>query len=213
MSQTRRFAMAAPWFVLALLAPLAAAYAQEPFADVVPADVARRALEEAMRYADVTYEFRGERRQGVAYLWGGRMSVAAFVEAVRSGKEPGVEAGADASAVVVNAYRAADPTLRFAAAAGGTLRLVADADSRTLYEHNVRHVPLEALRPGDLIFFSGSDGQVAGVGIFERRDGPNVHFIVASASAGRVIRTFLNVNNEYWRTRFLAAGQLLRMAP
>lgn len=140
------------------------------------------------------------------------MSVDAFLEAVAAGKEPGVEAGADASAVVVHAYRAADPAIRFAARSGEAVRYLLDADSRTLYDFNVRFVPVEELRPGDLIFFSGEGGGVAGVGVFERREGPLVHFVVASASAGRVIRTFLNVNNEYWRTRFLAAGQLLRMA-
>ena len=40
-----------------------------------------------------------------------------------------------------------------------------------------------------------------------------MHYIVASANAGRVIKTFNNVNNDYWRTRFLAAGQLLWSVP
>lgn len=213
MPQVRRFAQVAAWMILALLVWHPAALGQEPDGSVVPADVAKRAFEEALRYTDVSYEFQGERRRGVAYLWGGRMSVDAFLSAVQSGKEPGVEAGADASAVVVNAYRAADPEIRFAVASGGSVVPARDATSRDLYELNVRRVPLEALRPGDLIFFSGSDGSVAGVALFERREGPNVHFVVASASAGRVIRTFLNINNEYWRTRFLGAGQLLRMAP
>lgn len=213
MPQVRRFVQVAALTILTLLVAHSAALAQEPRGSVVSADVAKRALEEALRYTDVRYEFQGERRQGVAYLWGGRMSVDAFLGAVQSGKEPGVEAGADASAVVVNAYRAADPSLRFAVAPGGAAALAQDATSRSLYEFNVQLIPIEQLRPGDLLFFSGSDGRVAGVGIFERRQGPNVHFIVASASAGKVIRTFLNINNEYWQTRFLAAGQLLRMAP
>lgn len=212
MPDVRRFVKAS-WIALALVVAFAvAAHGQQPGAGVVSADVARKALEEAIRYAEVTYEFQGEQRQGVAYLWGGRMSVDAFLQAVREGKEPGVEAGADASAVVVNAYRAADPGIRFAVGSGEAARFELDANSRTLYDFNVRFVPVEELRPGDLIFFSGEGGEVAGVGVFERREGPLVHFVVASASAGRVIRTFLNVNNEYWRTRFLAAGQLLRMA-
>ena|GEM_PF-1651377 len=180
---------------------------------VVPEEFARRALAEALRFADVTYEADGRTEQGVAYLLGGRMSVDQFVRAVAAGKRPGVEAGADASGVVVQAYRAADPGFRFISKEGGTEQLVQDASSAMLYRWNVRVVPVEELRPGDLIFFKSESGQVSGVAVFERREGPNVHFVVASPGAGKVIRTFLNVNNEYWRTRFLAAGQLLRYAP
>lgn len=173
---------------------------------VVPADLARRALAEALRFAEVTYEAGGVARQGVAYLLGGRISVDQYLTAVAQGKAPGVEVGVDASGLVVQAYLAADPAFRFRAGDGS---LVRDASSTSLYRWNVRLVPVDQLRPGDLIFFRNDEGRVAGVGIFERREGPNVHYLVASANAGRVIRTFNNVNNEYWKTRFLAAGQLL----
>ena len=194
---------------LAVLALSVPAHAAVPVND----ETAARALEEALRYATVTYETGGGTQQGVAYLWGGRMSVEAFLGAVAEGKRPGAEAGVDASGLVVNAYRAADPGLRFRTVAGGTERYAADATSRTLYEWNVEFVPYTSLRPGDLIFFQDERGEVTGVAIFERLEGPNVHFVVASANAGKVIRTFANVNNEYWKTRVKATGRLLAVAP
>lgn len=176
---------------------------------VAPAELAQRALREARRFADVTYEWDGALRQGVAYLWGGRMSVDEYLDAVAAGKAPGVEAGVDASALVVQAYRAADPSIRFAAVVQGERQLLPDATSDSLYRFNIRAISVEELRPGDLIFFKSESGGVAGVAIFERREGPNIHYIVASPNAGKVVRTFNNVHNSYWQTRFLAAGQVL----
>lgn len=206
--------------VLCLWVPGSPALAATPVAEgsesgrpVVSAELAMSALAEALRYADVTYQVDGRAERGVAYRFGGRMSVDEFVRAVAEGKRPGAEAGVDASGLVVQAYRAAAPGWRFVEMQGGTARLVADAGSASLYRWNVRVVPVEELRPGDLIFFKNESGQVSGVAIFERREGPNVHFVVASAGAGKAIRTFLNVNNEYWKTRVLAAGQLLQSAP
>ncbi len=195
----------------ALAAPAAEGNAsgRAPVAD----GVARRALEEALRFADVIYQWEGRAEQGVAYLWGGRMSVDEYLQAVAEGKRPGVEAGVDASGLVVQAYRAADPAIRFVVESGGGEQRVRDVSSGALYRWNVRTVPVDELRPGDLIFFQNSSGQVSGVAIFERREGPNVHFVVASANSGKVIRTFLNVNNEYWKTRVLGAGQLLEASP
>lgn len=182
-------------------------------ASVVPAELAQQALEQALRFTDVTYEVDGVTQQGVAYLLGGRLSVDEYLAAVAGGKVPGVDVGVDASGVVVQAYRAADPAFRFLSRSGGGSRLVRDASSVALYEWNVRTIPVEQLRPGDLIFFKNASGRVAGVGIFERREGPNVYYIVASANSGKVIRTFNNVNNDYWKTRFLAAGQMLWFSP
>ena len=207
------------WALLAILCLAGPAYGAEAVGEadagdvsVVSAELAKRALAEAQRFVEVTYESGGDPQQGVAYLFGGRMSVDEYLNAVATGKAPGVEAGADASAVVVQAYLGADPGFRFMSRSGGERRLNRDATSSTLYQWNVRIVPVDQLRPGDLIFFKNANGQVAGVGIFERREGPNVHYIVASSNAGKVIRTFNNVNNEYWKTRFLAAGQMLRFS-
>lgn len=196
-------------WLLCLLLMSAGVHAAEP----VSAETALQALREALRYADVTYEVDGTVEQGVAYRWGGRMSVDEYLQAVREGKRPGIDAGVDASALVVNAYRAADPGHRFRIVSGGAERLVADATSGVLYEWNVELVPYTSLRPGDLIFFQNEQGQVSGVAVFERLDGPNVHFVVASASSNKVIRTFANVNNAYWNTRVKATGRLLEMAP
>lgn len=171
--------------------------------------VARSALAQAERYADVTYEYRGTQEKGVAYKWGGRSSVDEYLAAVSDGAVPGKEVGADASAVVVNAYRSVDPGHRFAVSWGGGKRLATDATSADLYRWNVQPIPFEQMRPGDLIFFQDEGGDVTGVAIYQRRSGPNVHFIVASPGRGRVIRTFLNVNNSYWNTKVKAAGRLL----
>ena len=91
----------------------------------------------------------------------------------------------------------------------GERQLLPDATSDSLYRFNIRAISVEELRPGDLIFFKSESGGVAGVAIFERREGPNIHYIVASPNAGKVVRTFNNVHNSYWQTRFLAAGQVL----
>src|SRR5690606_25228052 len=149
----------------------------------------------------------------VAHLWSRRLSVDEYLQAVAHGSRPGVEAGVDAPGLVKQAYRAADAAIRFVVESGGGEQRVRDVSSGALYRWNVRTVPVDELRPGDLIFFQNSSGQVSGVAIFERREGPNVHFVVASANSGKVIRTFLNVNNEYWETRVLGAGQLLEASP
>ncbi len=204
------------WIALMALVAIAAlpAGAQQKspslaVAKTVSDAVARAALAQAARFADVTYEFQGSQEKGVAYKWGGRSTVDEYLRSVSAGAVPGEDIGADASAVVVNAYLAADPQHRFTVSWEGRTRLAGDATSADLYRWNVEIVPYEEMRPGDLIFFQNGAGQVSGVAMFERRNGPNVHFIVASAGQGRVIRTFLNVNNAYWNTRVKAAGRLL----
>lgn len=180
---------------------------------VVSDQTAARAMAAAARYADVRYTVDGNEREGVAYKWGGRMSVEEYLAAVAAGARPAIDAGVDASAVAVNAYLAADPELRFVSGTEGRTRRLGDATSRTLYKWNVTEVPVSRLRPGDLIFFKGTSGGVAGVGVFEKKEGPNVYFVVASQTAKKVIHTFLNVNHAYWQSRFLAAGQLLQNQP
>lgn len=177
--------------------------------DVVEADIARGALEYALRYVDVEYETGGSAHRGVAYMWGGRMSVDDFVRAVESGAKPGIDAGVDASAVIVRSYGAMIPDIRFLASDNPDGTRIKDATSATLFQYNIQQVSPEQLRPGDLIFFKDGSDNVSGVALFEQRQGPNVYFIVASARAGKVIRTFYNVNNESWKTQFKAAGRLL----
>ena len=169
---------------------------------------AARALAEARRFAEVTYRYGGQTLTGVAYRWGGRLSVDEYLAAVEAGRAPGAEVGVDASGLVVEAYLAADPAHRFAVEWSGG-RLAADATSADLFRWNIVPVATDEMRPGDLLFFQDERGNVTGVAIFERREGPNVHFVVASAAQGKVIRTFLNVNNTYWQTRVKGAGRLL----
>ena len=47
--------------------------------------------------------------------------------------------------------------------------------------------------------------------IYERTVGRNIRFVVASASAGKVVQTGANLDGEYWATRFAGAGRLLRI--
>jgi len=174
---------------------------------VVSDDIAAAALAYAKRYVNTEYEVAGELERGVAYMWGGRMSVEDYLAAIEAGATPGDDAGVDASAVVVRSYLAAQPGLRFETAGG---QLIADATSSTLYHYNVEFISVEQLRPGDLIFFGTGPNHVTGVALFDRREGPNVHFIIASPRAGKVIQTFYNVNNETWNNQFVAAGRLIQ---
>lgn len=181
---------------------------EEQTAVAVSAEIGEMVLAQALRFVDLEFEANGGLHQGVAYLWGGRMGVDEYVAAVQAGAQPGVDAGVDASGVVVQSIRSVLPGHKFAGAPGGAAPVV-QATSATLFHFNVAEVAVDELRPGDLLFFQDSAGNVSGVGIFERRVGPNVHFIIASARAGRVIKTFYNVNNDSWKTQFKAAGRLL----
>ena len=71
----------------------AGAQGLEPAPEPVSDAVAARALAEAERYAIVTYRFQGETMTGVAYKWGGRLSVDEYLAAVAQGAEPGRRGG------------------------------------------------------------------------------------------------------------------------
>jgi cell wall-associated NlpC family hydrolase len=65
-----------------------------------------------------------------------------------------------------------------------------------------RHTPRQALRAGDLVFFStGNKKQVSHVGIFSGKG----QFIHASGK-GRKIQT-ASLNNRYFQTRYMGARQ------
>ena len=86
----------------------------------------------------------------VAYLYGGRQSVEAYLAALADGKVPGQDIGADASAVVVNAYRNVIPNIRFFLIR--VKRPVADTSS-VIANYNSVPISQDELVPGDLIFF------------------------------------------------------------
>lgn len=140
---------------------------------------------------------------GVPFQLGGQLTVDAFTA---SNAEAGQ--GIDASGLVVNVCREVLGDLRWAGGGGEEPLLVADVSSSTLFNWNTIPVKLEELLPGDLIFFKSGNGRVTGVGIFLERQGDVVHFVVASAGKGQVIKTFLNIRNQYWQESFAGAGRL-----
>ena len=94
----------------------------------------------------------------MAYLFGGRQSVEAYLTALADGKVPGEEIGVDASAVVVNAYRHVVPNIRFFFDESGKT-LVSDATSSLIAKYNSIPITQEELGPGDLIFFKDANGR------------------------------------------------------
>lgn len=190
-----------------LLALAGAGALAESWVPLTPEE-GERFLQEALRYATVEWQAGETVQVGMPYVWGGRTPLDAFVVAVATGEVP-AGGGVDASGLVVGAARAIDPNFRFRSQQGGAWVAVADINSSALYRWGVEPVTLEELRPGDLIFF-GSNGTVDGVAIYERTVGRSIRFVVASAGQGRVVRTGADLDGEYWKTRFIGAGRLLR---
>lgn len=143
----------------------------------------------------------------VAYLYGGRLTVEAYLAQLESGLEPGVDIGVDASALVVNAYRQVIPNIRFYYDESRTTT-VADATSSILFNFNCKPISQEELVPGDLIFFKGASGRINGVAIFSAIKGNVIHFITASANAGKVVLTNAFLNGNYWTSSFAGFGRL-----
>lgn len=180
-------------------------------ASVFTPEEGRQALEVARQYVTVRYQYEGEERQGVAYLLGGQDTVAGYLEKVKNGAVPGKEAGIDASGLVVNAYKAVYPGLRFVfRTEDGKEAMVRDASSETLYLWNVDPVKPENLQPGDLIFFGSPGGGINGVALYAGRRGAFLRIIVASQGKGKVIETGIRINGDYWNRRFAGAGRLLK---
>jgi|GEM_PF-3139793 len=162
----------------------------------------------ALAFAEATYTIGDETFQGVPYRWGGRVTVAEFLERVAGGD--GVdELGVDASGVAVAALRSLGPAVRFLAGPPEEPVWWADATSAVLYHYNVVPVEPSQLRAGDLIFFRGSEGAVGGVAVVTGRSGTRVDFVVASARQGRVIHTFARTDGDYWRSQILGGGRFL----
>lgn len=164
---------------------------------LITSEQANQAHDYAMRYVE----------NQVAYLYGGRLSVDAYLAALADGKLPGEEIGVDASAVVVNAYRHVIPDIRFFFDASQKT-LVKDATSQVIAKYNSMPITQDELTPGDLIFFKDSAGNINGIAIFSELKGSVIHFITASANAGKVVRTNAYLDGEFWTTRFAGFGRL-----
>jgi len=66
---------------------------------------------------------------------------------------------------------------------------------------HARHVPLNQLRPGDLVFFKLDRRPVSHVGIYAG----NGRFIHAPSNGKRV--SFTTMDDPYWQARLVAAGR------
>ncbi len=162
------------------------------------AEQGQAALNYAQRY--VEYE--------TAYLLGGRLTIERYLERKAAGDEPGVDIGVDASAVVVNSYRAAVPSIRFWTNQERT-QMAADVGSRTLFHYSSSPIDDDAVRPGDLVFFQNDAGAIIGVGLFTHSTNAAVHFIVASPNAERVIHTHAVKDGDYWQNSFAGFRRLV----
>ncbi|MBO8126864.1 MAG: C40 family peptidase [Firmicutes bacterium] len=181
------------WFLMLVIIGTLSAFAAQGYEKyTVTADQGQAAAELAVKYAQA----------GVPFKLGGQVTLEAFAEAENT------DDGIDASGLVVNVYKEVLGEVRWAGGGGEEPLLFADVSSSILFNWNTVPVSLEELRAGDLIFFKNSVGKIAGVGIFLAKKGDLVHFVVPSASQGRVIETYLNIKNAYWQQRFAGAGRL-----
>lgn len=202
--------------LLAVLALLIAAItcAQSLWAEDVPTFTAaerRQALAEARKYTEVEYHHDGKLQTGVAFLHGGQDSVSEFLMKIQTGGIPGVDAGIDASGLVVNAYRAVYPDLKFAYQTSALQRsMVRDASSQMLYQWNVKPIQLDELTLGDLVFLGNSPNQITGVGLYAGRHNHNLRIIIASASKQKVVETGIIIGGEYWNNHVVGLGRLIK---
>lgn len=156
-----------------------------------------------------SHEPDGEPAEAAGQPTGTAADAADRIEDVLSGL------GVDASGLVVNALRALNPSVRFAASAGDNPVWLADATSSLLYHYNVLHLDPADIRAGDFVFFGTAGGDsvnVTGVGVVTGRSGTRVDFVVASAREGRVIATFARTDGDYWRNNIVGAGRFLMPA-
>lgn len=143
----------------------------------------------------------------VAYLYGGRISVEQYLTELALCKEPGVDIGVDASALVVNSYRNVISDIRFWFDDTKTTT-VSDATSNILAEFNSNPLAQSEIVPGDLIFFKNAAGNINGVAIFSHIQGNVIHFITASANKGKVVLTNARLDGNYWADAFGGFGRL-----
>ncbi|NLJ85344.1 MAG: C40 family peptidase [Firmicutes bacterium] len=170
----------------------------------------REALDVAMQYADLEYSIDDELMQGVAYFYGGQDTISSYLAKIEQGVRPGEGAGIDASGLVVNAYRAIYPELKFVHNTNSKETMVADASSMTLYLWNIRPMKLEDLEPGDLIFFGTEGSGINGVSLYVGRQGESVRIVTASQTQGKVVLTGIRMGGDYWKGSFAGAGRLIK---
>lgn len=210
MRSARKGAWAVSLLLMMALAgslPLGAAAAERvPVTEAEGREIAAAAL----RFTEVQLP-GGAAEPGMPYLWGGRTTVEELAQSAQGGDAP-ASVGVDASGLVVNALRTVfGPGIRFVGMVDGARAQLADATSHLLYGYNVQPVEPARARPGDLLFF-GQDGNISGVAVVVENGGDRLDFVVASARAGRVIRTFARIGGDYWNSAIAGVGRFLKPA-
>lgn len=197
--------------MLSLLFP-SSMVAAEPGRVPVTEEEGRRIAAAALRYTEVEPAGSAASERGMPFLWGGRSTVEELAQGAGVGDSAGV-LGVDASGLVVNVMRTVFGSgIRFVAVVDGEEVRLADATSHILYRYNVEPVDPREARPGDLLFF-GRDGDINGVAVVAERGAGRIDFVVASARAGRVIRTFARIGGEYWQNSVAGLGRFLKPVP
>ncbi|ACL69399.1 hypothetical protein Hore_06420 [Halothermothrix orenii H 168] len=78
-----------------------------------------------------------------------------------------------------------------------------------LYNWNTTLVPLENMRPGDIIFYTSKEDDVTHGGLFVKwNDCDNFTYIHASAVYKQVITETWTVGEEKWGLKLVAGGRL-----
>lgn len=173
------------WSVILLVLLLSVSAQAKQF--VVTESQAHGALLYGMQYVE----------HEVLYLFGGRLSVEDYLRAQSHGR---TNIGVDASAVVVNSYRAQIPGIHFFR--GENSNPGTDTNSTSLYRYNSKPLTKEEVVPGDLVFFKNSEGTIIGVGLFSHFTGDKVAYIVASPNRGKVDVVEVPMSGPYWQGSF-----------
>lgn len=127
---------------------------------------------------------------GAPYQWGGRRPPAF-----------------DSSGIITWSYRQVIPNLRFQISPSQT---APDAPHRDIYRYNFHPLPLEQIRPGDLVYITDGTAEVTHGAMFVEWVEPYrlMKFLDASSRLGEVTIQEWPVDQEHHGQRFVAAGRL-----
>lgn len=127
---------------------------------------------------------------GAPYKWGGRQPPAF-----------------DSSGIITWSYRRVIPNMQLRISSSGTAN---DAPHRDIYRWNFHPLPLEDIRPGDLVYITDGSADVTHGAMFVEWVEPYrlMMFLDASTRVGKVTIQEWPVDEERHRQRFVAAGRL-----
>lgn len=113
----------------------------------------------------------------------------------------------DSSGIITWSYRQVIPNLKLQVGAGKTAN---DAPHRYIYRYNFHPLPLEDIRPGDLIYITNGTAEVTHGAMFVEWVEPYrlMKFLDASSRLGEVTIQEWPVDEEHHGQRFVAAGRL-----